>query len=148
MKIILAFLVCLLLFINCSRKENAENIINNEINVENIQNENIDYEQIQFINENYYTLSEIIGFILNDLNLVERWFSSVDDIIDILNIPNNYNLNIFIQEFPPHDTVFEVYTFEWPFYRLRFHKYDESNYYVLEYITIEINHENILHLFP
>ena len=37
-----SFFICFLVFINCSRRENTENIINNEINVEYIQNEYIE----------------------------------------------------------------------------------------------------------
>ena len=145
-------IIIFLMFTSCSKKVNNDIMIENNISIEDniniVENLNIENEQDLFINENYLTLLEIREYILNDLNIKKRIFNSIDEILSSLNIPENYFLNEYIEEIPPHDAIYNVYSFEWPYYKFIFNKYESSDNYILEYLTIELNQNNYLHLFP
>jgi len=147
-------LILILLFINCCTKKNEKNIKTNDSETisENIQDEIIDTdfinEQLQYVNENYLTFLEIREYIFNDLNIKKFSFSDIDEIKETLKLPGDYIINMKIERMSPHNAVYEIHTFEGSFYILSFYKYDDSNNYYLESMTMDINQDNYLQLFP
>jgi len=147
MRILLIIFICLFSFLNCTKKENVEKLIPNNIETE-IKTENIQNEEAYFVNENYFTLSQIRDFIRDDLNITKYSFDSIDEILAAFNFIGNYNVLEFIEYYPPADSYYNVYNIEWDFHRIRIEKYDYSNYYYFNSIEITLNKENYLDLFP
>jgi hypothetical protein len=147
-------LIFILLLINCCAKKSEKNIKPNDSDAisENKQDVTIDTdsinEQLQYVNENYLTFLEIREYIFNDLNIKKFSFSDIDEIKETLKLPGEYKINMKIERMSPHNAVYEIHTFEGSFYILYFYKYDDSNNYYLESMTMDINQDNYLQLFP
>ena len=110
-----------------------------------INNENnLIIEQIPFVNERYFTLLEIREFILKYLNITKRIFNSIDEVFEVLNIPENYNMDTSFGLTHHHNTFFDEYTILWPFHRIVIHNFINSNDYDIGYFTIELNQDNYL----
>jgi len=147
-------LIFILILINSCANKSVKNINPNvsETISENKQDviidANLNNEQLQYVNENYLTFSEIREYILNDLNIKYFIFSDFDEIKKTIKLPGDYKINMQTVRVSPHNAVFDVYTFEGSDYSLDFHKYDDSDEYFLESMTIILNQGNYLHLFP
>ncbi|MCL2440987.1 MAG: hypothetical protein FWD14_04550 [Treponema sp.] len=149
-KYLICILISFIIFIGCTRtnvlKQNQDN--DTHLRHEIVQEKNIaKNDQYQYINENYFTLMEIKEYIHNDLN-IKYSFDTIEELLATLKITGDYNINSFIEEILPHDAIYNVYKIEWNSHSIRYHKYSYSNDFSYYGITIILNEDNYLHIFP
>ncbi|MCL2800343.1 MAG: hypothetical protein FWD28_01110 [Treponema sp.] len=152
------------LFSSCTRNNNSGR--NNDLLYNNSHDEqetirtvrtvrNVRTERNEYINENYLTLLEIKEYIYKQLNLNSEgsfgrysiMFKSVEEILSTINVTDDHKLTKSIVG-PVQDGYFEQYTFEWTSHVMIFNKYGDSENFVYEGITISLNQNNYLDLFP
>ena len=159
MKKVIIFMLILLSLFSCIKhaNNNIEEIkINTQKDIEQIyeyeNNRNV-LEDVPVVDitldvENIHSIENIRDFILNDLG-INRRFNSIDELVFILNIINNYEIEIKTMQNWHYDEVIDYfYYIESEQYNIELFKNEFFIEYRIISFEIKINENNYLNIFP
>ena len=141
-----------LLLTYCTKNSNDPEVssdLENEFFVEtediqDIEMPNMNNEISVIVKNSDYNINEILEYIFNDLDL-KNSINSIEELLQTINLPENFNIVEYEAE---RGWTIYFYNIEWDEFIISYLTSDYIDYYLFNYLEIELADNNYLSLFP